>query len=302
MRAEVWEWQEWRRRLLGAPGEDLSQVFSKVKVHTLRETQVKWATDERTRAFCDLALHLLYEHHFADGARATLGGEVKLFRNLGPEDLMRHAARIVPDAREAEQLDRQRWLDTWRHQAAFLDDMLAYLFRPSVVQRRLAAVHEALVTMARQMTLAQLIREGTQAELQSTLAEPIVGLQTFIQAALPRQPQIQRYVHATETMSLTQWARLYEVVFSGYGLGLRPGVTWTDIARLFSTMIEGALLKARTHDHLPRVSGGDNTLAAAIFAMLPTLCTIDRADIDTRTLRHPLPLLAASTDHPQPAL
>ena len=298
----LWEWEDWQQRLLGAAGEDLSRVFTRVKVHTLRETQIKWATDKRTRAFCDLALHLLYQHHLADGPRAALGGEEKLFRNLGPEDLMRHAARIVPDAREAEGLDRQRWLDTWRFQAAFLDDLVAYLFRTSVVQRRIGAVHEVLLAMAPQLTLGQLIREGTQAELESTLQEPIVGLQTFIQAALPRQPRIRQYVHDMEVMSLTQWARLYETVLPGYGLALRPGVTWHDIARLFDTVIEGVLLKARTHDDIPLVSSGENTLAAAIFAMLPTLCTIDRADIDTRTLQHPLHHpTTAGLDQPAPA-
>ncbi|MFG2794051.1 hypothetical protein [Streptomyces sp. NPDC048419] len=298
----LWEWNDWQQRLLGAEDEDLSQVFTRVKVHTLRETQIKWAIHKRTRAFCDLALHLLYQHHLADGARAALGGEVKLFRNLGPEDLMRHAARVVPDAREAEGLDRQRWLDTWRFQAAFLDDLVAYLFRPSVVQRRIGAVHEVLLTMAPQLTLGQLIREGTAAELQSTLHEPIVGLQTFIQAALPRQPRIRQYIDAMEVMSLTQWAHLYERVLPGYGLALRPGVTWHDLARLFDTVIEGVLLKARTHDDIPCVESGDNTLAAAIFAMLPSLCTIDRADIDTRTLQHPLhPTASPDRNQPTPA-
>ncbi|MEU8984375.1 hypothetical protein [Streptomyces sp. NPDC048309] len=285
---EVWDWEAWTEQLVGDAGEDLSGVFTNVKVHTLRVTQVKWATDWETRAFCDLALHLLYQHHLTDTSSPSLSHELKLFKNLGPEDLMRHASRLIPDAHQADRLDRQRWLDTWRHQAAFLEDLIAYLFRPGVVLRRVRQVQEELVAMAPALTLGDLIREGTEAELQSTLASPVVGLQTFIQAALPRQPRIQQAIHAIETTALDEWARLYGAVFPAYGLSLRPGASWLDMSRLFDALIEGVLLKARTLDHIPCLANGDNLLAGGIFALLPALCDIPAAQVDSLTVCEPI--------------
>jgi hypothetical protein len=285
---ETWNWDAWTEQLAGDPDEDLSEVLTKVKVHTRRITQVKWSKDWRTKAFCDLALHLLYQHHLTHHSISSLSDELRIFRNLGPEDLMRHASRMIPDADAAEKLDRQRWLDTWRFQAAFLEDLIAYLFRPGVVLRRVRDVHHALVALAPALTLGELIREGTAAELQSTLENPTVGLQTFIQAALPRQPRIQEAVHAIETVALQEWADLYAAVFPAYGLQLRPGVSWLDMSTLFDTIIEGVLLKARTHEQVPCLSNGENVLAAGIFTLLPTLCDIKAEGIESLTIRTPI--------------
>lgn len=285
-----WNWQRWTQRLDGDPDEDLAEVFTHVKVHTTKETRTRWAHDWRTRAFCDLGLHLLHQHHFEDAGGAGRVADAKLFRNLGPEDLMRHAAVIVPDADQAAQLDRQRWLDTWRHQASFLEDLTAYLFRLGPSVRRIQEVQQALVEIAPTMPLGELIRVGAQAELTSTLADPIVGLQTFIQAALPRHPQISAAITTLESASLRMWADVYAAVLPAYGLELREDVTFLDLARLFDSMIEGMLLKARVASSLlpPTLSNGDDLLAGTILNLLPSLCSTTTQTVESATVVAPV--------------
>ncbi|MFE6127778.1 hypothetical protein ACFQ6Q_05820 [Streptomyces sp. NPDC056437] len=282
---QTWEWAEWTRRLAGPEDEDLAQVLSQVKVHTRRDTQIRWARDPRTRMFLDLGLHLLYEHHFADDAHHSVTSEIKLFRNLGPEDLMRHAARLIPVAEVADEIDRQRWLDTWRHHAAFLEDLIAYLFRPAVAVERVREVQVLLLAEAPGMTLGQLVREGTAAEIRSTLDDPTVGLQTFIHASLPRHPLIREGIETLETALLDMWASLYAAVFPAYGIELRSGFSWGDMAQLFDTAIEGTLLKARSRGDVPCLDNGDSLLAGSILAMLPGLCDVAAGDIEHRTVQ-----------------
>ncbi|WP_406279056.1 hypothetical protein OHT93_38655 [Streptomyces sp. NBC_00191] len=255
--------------------------------------------------FLDLGLHLLYEHHFAGASHRSVTSEIKLFRNLGPEDLMRHAALLIPDPAAAEQIDRQRWLDTWHHQSAFLEDLIAYLFRPAITVGRVRDVQVLLLAEAPGLTLGQLVREGTTAELRSTLDDPTVSLQTFLQAALPGHPLIREATETIENALLGMWASLYAAVFPAYGIELRPGFSWGDMARLFDTAIEGALLKARLHGDVPCLDNDDNVLAGAIFAMLPGLCDVAVGDIEHRTVRWPIRLepgyqLALDAMLPQP--
>jgi hypothetical protein len=285
-----WDWQRWTERLTGEPGEDFSKVFTHVKVQRITETRVRWAADPRTRAFCDLGLHLLHQHHYEDAAGAGGMQDAKLFRNLGPESLMRHAAVMVPDAEEAARLDRQRWLDTWGHQAAYLEDLTAYLFRLGPSVRRILESQQALVEAAPDLTLGEVVRVGAAGEMASTLADPIVSLQTLIQVALPRHPRISAAIVELETVSLGLWAALYAAVLPAYGLTLREDVTFLDLARMFDTAIEGLLLKARVIDDslLPTLSNGDEALAGIILNLLPSLCSTTAEVIESATLVTPI--------------
>lgn len=281
---ETWSWAEWTDRWYGGPDEDLSTVLTKVKVHTLRATQAKWARDWRTRAFCDLGMHLLYEHHF----NGEFDPEKKLFRNLGPEDLMRHAAVMVPDADQAEALDKQRWVDTWYNQPAYIEDLISYLFRSAPTLRRVSEVQGILAEVAQELTLGELIRQGSRVELNSTLKDPTVGLQTFVQAAMPNQRQIQTAVRRIESEMISQWAKLYSQLIAAYGVKLRPGVSSQDLAELFDTAIEGTLLRARSLGKIPLLSSGESTLSASILTMLPNLCDISPEEIEIRELNSPI--------------
>jgi hypothetical protein len=112
--------------------------------------------------------------------------------------------------------------------------------------RRILGSQQAMVEAAPSLTLGELVRVGSEGEeMASTLADPIVSLQTPIQVALPRHPRISTAIVELETLSLRLWAALYAAVLPAYGLTLREDVTFLDLARMFDTAIEGLLLKAR---------------------------------------------------------
>ncbi|MFF9298509.1 hypothetical protein [Streptomyces sp. NPDC014764] len=63
---------------------------------------------------------------------------------------------------------------------------------------------------------------------------------------------------------------------------------------LFNTVIEGALLRTRSLGVAPRISTGEHILAAAIIKMLPGLCEITPAEVETRRRLLPVSLPSAA--------
>lgn len=140
------------------------------------------------------------------------------------------------------------------------------------------------------MPLGELIRAGVEVEMASSVEDPVVALQTFLEAALPHKPTIREAAARIESEMLRVWATLYEVLLTAYGVRLRPGVTYMDIAALFNTVIEGALLRTRSLGVAPRISTGEHILAAAIIKMLPGLCEITPVEVETRRRLLPVAL------------
>ncbi|MGW0763514.1 hypothetical protein ACWD1Y_44875 [Streptomyces sp. NPDC002814] len=214
---------------------------------------------------------------------------MKLFPNMGGEHLMKLTPVVVPDAWLSESLNRQRYVDTWAHHHSYIMDLIAYIFRSTPTLRRVKRMTNESALAAAELPLAELIRAGAQAEIASTLDDPVVTLQTFLQAALPRQPKIQEAVRRIEQEMISEWALLYEALLAGYGLTLRPGVTARDVAELFDTMIEGVLLRACSAGAVPTTSSGQDVLTTSILVILPAMCDVSPAELEHRELQHPVP-------------
>lgn len=80
-----------------------------------------------------------------------------------------------------------------------------------------------------------------------------------------------------------------------YGLKLKPGFTWSDVALLFNAVVEGALVRARIYKVEAVLSNGERVLAGAILVMLPSLleelpddCGVVRVIRDFLYIKFPL--------------
>jgi hypothetical protein len=268
---------------LGAEDDDLSEVLRHVRVSRLPATQRLWANSWQTRQFLNLGLRLLHEHHSQRGGQSGDRGEgIRLSTTLTPENLANKAQLVIADRVRADALGVVRWKETWGHQAAYTDDLIAYLFRPAPYLRRVEQVQGALYSSMIGLPLAELIRQGAAAEMASCLADPLIALQTLVQAALPYHATISRHATQLEDVALEVWARLYAELFPAYGLSLRLGLTWLDVAQLFATAIEGTLLRTRIRGREPALDGGDPMLAGSILALLPGLFDIPVGEIAGR--------------------
>jgi hypothetical protein len=79
---------------------------------------------------------------------------------------------------------------------------------------------------------------------------------------------------------LSNWAEIYQQVAQRYGLALRPGYTWLDVAEMLNAVTDGARMRAKGMGSVAALSTGDNVVVGAIVAMLPTL--FDNADAGLR--------------------
>jgi hypothetical protein len=283
------EWRAWTE-LISAGPEDLAEIFRYVRLRGTVATQMTWARDWRTRTFCDLALHLLYLHHGPD----LLTGrpeELRIFPNLQARTLADHASSFFVDPADADALNVDRFNGTWGNQAAFGQDLLAYLFRPGPYLRRLGALHPRLIAMADRLTLAEWVRYVCRAEIDSVLAHPLVPIHTLIETVLGRQAAVREGVHRLRVLHLRCWAGLYERIFTSYGVTIRRDrhdLDWLAVAGRFATVAGGVLLFSQT-----RVSDADSEpageqLGQMVLELVPALLSISSADLVTRKLQQPV--------------
>lgn len=216
-------WRGWQEYLAGAEGENLAEVFSRVRVTGTDATQMRWARDWRTRAFCDLGLCLLYQHTM-DRPTTMDPPVARIFARLQASTLTDTAAVLVEDPARAEALSVQRFNDTWGRQPAYCEELVSYLFRTGPYLRRLSRLHPDLLKMAHRMPLGECIRQSAVKELRSATADPLVAMHTLVEANLPSTTTVRQYVNRLRRARLQEWARLYELAFTAFHLEPREGI------------------------------------------------------------------------------
>jgi hypothetical protein len=265
--------------------DDLSEILTNVRVNRLPATRKQWANSWQTRAFLHLGLRLLYEHHSQEGESVSQGEGLHLWGTLTPENLANLAQRTITDPARADALSVVRWKETWGHRGAYSEDLIAYLFRPAPYLRRLEDLRPAMVIDPNQ-SVADFVRAVADAEFSTTLSDPLISMHTWLQAAMPTHPLIRQHVLRLEQTMLHIWSNVYEQSFPMFGLTPRPGVTWDDVAQLFSTLTEGVLLRSRTHGSHPLLSNGDTLLSRGALAIICGVFDVSMEELERRPSAH----------------
>jgi hypothetical protein len=175
--------------------------------------------------------------------------------------------------------------DRWRYKSRYTEDLIAYLMRPALLARKLRTLRSALEALPPDTTLTDLVREMSRATLAATLEDPLWSLQTIVWVGLPNHPRVKTFLKINYEQLLTNWAELYQQVAQRYGLELRPGYTWLDVAEMLNAVTDGARMRAKGMGSVAALSTGDNVVVGAIRAMLPALFTNTDAVLTERV--HP---------------
>jgi hypothetical protein len=269
--------------------EELPDVFKQVCRQGMMATQVRHAKDWRTRTFCDLALHLIYEHHIRRVPNRRRTDKIRIFANIQASDLAKHAwLGFFEKEDDANAISVDRFNGTWGNQQAFCQDLIAYLFRSAPYMRRLDRLHPRVLALTQELTLGDWVRRTAVMELDSIRVDPLVSLHTFVETVLPQDPDVRGAVHRLRRLRLQRWANLYERVFTAYGALLREDredLDWLGLAERFSTIAGGAFVRSqtRTTDSTSGVDG--ELLGQMVVEMLPSLLTIEPGDIENRRQR-----------------
>lgn len=284
------EWARWLDCVsIGPDDQDLAEVFTRVRPQGTIATQMKWARRWETHTFCDLALHLLYEHHIR---RAPAGrtDETMIFANLEPSKLAEHASAggFFDHTEDAEQLNPDRLRGAWGNQPAFCQDFIAYLFRPAPYLRRLERLHPLLIDATKHLTLGEWIRHTAKTEMDSVLADPLVWLHKLFETNMPRRPEVQTYVLTLRRRRLDRWADLYQRVFTAYCAPVREDHDgqsgWLEMAERFSMIAGGAFNRAQTRPGEINAGPDGEMLAQSVIDMLPAMLDIGPSDIEERRI------------------
>jgi hypothetical protein len=274
----------------GREQEDLSSVLCNIGWGKLSVTRAKLANDPATRDFLELGLSLLQDDLLQHtGPDFDQGDRSRLFESLSRERILARAADL--DTEKQKLLTVNMFRHRWDRKDRYSEDLISYLFRLGPQRERLKEMESAALALLPDVSLKELVQLLATAEVDTILIDPIFNLQTIIQAALPNHPKVRQFTQAQYEMILTGWANLYERIAMAYGLELKPGLTWSDVALLFNTVVEGALVRARIDKVEAVLSNGERVLAGAILVMLPALmqelpddCSTVRAIRDVQRL------------------
>ena len=254
----------------GHDQEDLSSILTNIGSDKLAVTRAKLANTSETRDFLEIGLRLLHEDLLGHtGPNFDQREGSRLFQSLSLKRIIEKAIELDPrnELLLTDNMFRHRWVRRGR----YTEDLISYLFRLGPQEKRFAEMESTALEALRAVSLKELVQLLAAAEVDMTLVDPVFNLQSLIQAALPSHPRVRQFSQDQYDMLLTGWASLYERIAVAYGLRLKLGVTWADVALLFNAVVEGALVRARIYGKEAVLSNGERVLAGAILIMLPSL-------------------------------
>jgi len=250
--------------------EDLSSILANIGYGSLAATRAKLANTTPTRDFLEIGLTLLQDDLLRHtGPDFDQGDRSRLFESLSRERILARAAGMDPGKEKLLTVNMFR--HRWDRKDRYTEDLISYLFRLGPQKRHVEEMAEAAGGLLTEASLKQLVQLLAAAEVEAMLADPLASLQTIVQAALPNHPRVRYFIQAQYDLLMPAWARLYEQITMAYGLKLKAGFTWLDVALLFNAVVEGALARARIDRAEPTLSNGERVLAGAILVMLPSL-------------------------------
>jgi hypothetical protein len=237
-------------------------------------TRDKIANSPETRAFLEIGLLLLrddlLDHRGPDLLDDHDAGTC-LFTGLSQARLIERADHESANDRRPKMLTVGMFRDRWRYKSRYTEDLIAYLFRPALVDQYMQELHEAAAKLSRETPFPHVVRQLADTVMAATLKDPLWSLQNIIWVALPNHPRIRMFLNTGYERWLSQWAGIYEELAGVYGFELRPEYTWMDVAELFNAVADGARTRARAMGSIAQLSSGENVLVGAIQAMLPQL-------------------------------
>ncbi len=273
-------WAEWEKIFALRAGEDLSQVLRHVRAHATSATRARWSNDWRSQTFCNLALHLLHEKITARGGTTEAIDGERIFVDLKPVDLERHAAVMIENPESADALHVQRFNDTWGHQGAFSADLISYLLRPAPYMHRLDVLFPAIEAAAPTLTLGEFVQHAALMELTSKLDDKLVTLHCAIIPTLPRHSAAQGKVAALRDQRLLRWTAFYGQVFPRYGLDIKEGKDWKDLARKIVMASLGLYQRSIGKNRDPWECDDMTCFSELILDLLSVFFDVKRSGID----------------------
>lgn len=270
--------------VLGDQDDDLSLVLRHVRVNRLPATRASWANSWQTREFLNLGLLILYNHQVEQGS-SHQGDGIRLSSALTPENLANMAQITVEDPDRAAALSVVRWKETWGHQAAYTEDLIAYLFRIAPYRRRIEALRASVIVTDPNLAFAPFIRLATDAAFQSARADPLVSLQSWIHAAIPTHPSMLMHAAIMESASRELWTVILEQSLAAYDLHAVNGMVASDFAVMLRTTVAGLLLVRRTDGAQDRLSTGETIMSALSIALAAGFCDVSLEELETRLPR-----------------
>lgn len=254
-------------------GETLRGVVTELTTTAARGGFVSRDPDEpKVRWFLEAGVRELLERFTNYAAEeATPYSPVNDFLGtLSGADVMRHYKQLAREHQiDVGNANVAQFNKYWDFRGAYHRDLLQYVFRLSTFEHRMDDINAALPEFM-QMPFGDLVAGLAVAESNLVTNLPELQLQMTFQAAFPNDPRIRELSHRVYAYERDAWAEIYEKVASAYGFSLQAGLNigWTDLAVMFSVIVEGAGLRGGVSPELSTLTDGTHVSVRTIQLLL----------------------------------
>ncbi|WP_284748456.1 hypothetical protein [Amycolatopsis sp. RTGN1] len=251
--------------------DDLGPVLRDLAYGRLAQTRAKLANSPETREFLELGLQLLRDDLIGHtGPDFETGIRSKLFESVSRERILQRAEEADRDRPNPKVLTVNMFRYRWERKDRYTEDLISYLFRPAPQGRHFAEMAATTHRLIPRASFAELVRTLADAEVRTVLEDPLVSLQSTVQSAMPNHPRVREFCQAHLDHLMPRWADLYVRITDAYGLRLKAGFTWLDVALMFNAVVEGELTWSRVAARSV-LSGGGTVVSTAILAILSSV-------------------------------
>lgn len=265
--------------------ENLTEVYSRGKGRTARdpnETATRWLLEAGVRA---LASEFLSYKDSQDSDKMGYGNANALLGSVSLEQVMEHLRELAdeigvdPGAGSRDRISRR-----WRTFAGYQRDLLRYVFRPSVDSERINGLRQQLPLSYDHSTFGQLVLEVARSEVDLPATSVVHGLRLPLQGAFPNDPLIRELCEVLYKHLFAEFGALYETIGAAYGITPEIIAPWTftDMAKMFSSLVEGSSLTTMIDPALATLSDGSHAAVQMIQMLLSQMTSTPWHELSER--------------------
>jgi hypothetical protein len=233
--------------------DDLSNVLKRLMspesgTRKTRDARKRLANDPITRDLLEAGLRLVTRQLqdskvFSDASKVEAENyeeTIAFFEWITYKNVVAEAEREgIHDANLGKIRDR------WPFKDRYVEDLLAYSLWVKHLAPNIQAAADSANELGSSEDLVEAIHKSAYREVQTTLGNSYFPVSLMTTAIGDRYPYLREAMGKSYDLLHQHWVPIYQALFEAYGLSLRKGVSYEDLADILSALSEGLAVRVR---------------------------------------------------------
>jgi hypothetical protein len=241
------------------------------------EARKRLANDEATKLMLEAALRLMareFEPETVETNVSQEGDHTSAFFSW------LSYAKVAEEAQREgnEWINPSKIRDRWPFSDAFIEDLLSYSLWEKHWRVNIEAAETSAEELASASDLAAAIHAASYRETKTVLSHSNFPVSLVMTAIGERYPFLREAMGKSYDLLHRQWVPIYRELFHAYGLTLRPGVTFEELADILSALSEGIAIRIKADPQATFVDDDRQRSLLGRAALMLIAGCVDRGD------------------------